>query len=215
MAATDAITSPRPRWEHAPDAALLCLGAGLVGGILTNLSQGWLPGAWNNLANSGAVWTMLAFAAGSALANRTDGHRVPAAAGALAEIGLVVGYYGYAEFGRDGLGSLTFPLLWLALACVAGPLFGIAGAWSRRGTQPWRRYVALGALGGLFGSEGLHYWLGLGYAPQAVACGALACGLPLLLGRTWKERGLSLAVAAPASFLTYQILYGFLNAVSG
>ncbi|MFE8912250.1 DUF6518 family protein [Streptomyces globisporus] len=215
MAATGSIVSPRLRLKNAPGAAVLCLGAGLVGGILTNLAQGWLPGAWNNVANSGAVWTMFAFAAGASLAHRTDGHRLPAAAGVLAEIGLVVGYYGYAEFGRDGVGSLTFPLLWLAMACVAGPLFGVVGAWSRRGTRPWLRYVALGALGGLFGSEGLHYWLGLEYLPQAVVCGALACGLPLLLGRTGKERGLSLAVAIPASFATYQILYGLLGAVSG
>lgn len=128
---------------------------------------------------------------------------------------LVVGCYAYAEFGRGGMGSLIFPLLWLSMACVAGPLFGVADAWSRRATRPWRRYVALGALGGLFGSEGLHYWLGLGYLPQAVVCAALTFGLPLLLGRILKERGLSLAVAIPAAFVTYQILYGLLDAVSG
>ncbi|RZE65207.1 hypothetical protein C0R01_05690 [Streptomyces albidoflavus] len=113
------------------------------------------------------------------------------------------------------MGSLIFPLLWLSMACVAGPLFGVADAWSRRATRPWRRYVALGALGGLFGGEGLHYWLGLGYLPQAVVCAALTFGLPLLLGRILKERGLSLAVAIPAAFVTYQILYGLLDAVSG
>lgn len=35
---------------------------GLVFGALTNLAQGWLPGAWNQLANSGAVRSTVAFA---------------------------------------------------------------------------------------------------------------------------------------------------------
>ncbi|QCW80777.1 hypothetical protein EQG64_31625 [Streptomyces sp. S6] len=112
------------------------------------------------------------------------------------------------------MGSLVFPLLWIAMACVAGPLFGIAGAWWKRSAQPWQRYVALGAFGGLFGSEALHSWLILGYGSQAVACAAVACGLPLLLGRTAKERAWSPAAMVVASFAAYLAVYGPLDQVS-
>ncbi|WP_369218153.1 DUF6518 family protein, partial [Streptomyces flavofungini] len=116
MTAGPRTTGPR----YLAGAALL---AGLAAGVLTNLAQGWLPGAWNQLANSGAVWSAVAFVAGAA--SRPSRLAVAAVAGLLAEAGLVVGYYAYAEFGRDGMGSPLFPLIWLAMACVAGPLFGV------------------------------------------------------------------------------------------
>ncbi|MFE3471861.1 DUF6518 family protein [Streptomyces bacillaris] len=64
------------------------------------------------------------------------------------------------------------------------------------------------------GSEALHSWLTLGYGPQAVACAAVACGLPLLLGRTGKERAWSLAAMVVASFAAYLAVYGLLDQVS-
>ncbi|WP_420037332.1 DUF6518 family protein [Streptomyces sp. cg28] len=192
----------------------LCAATGLAFGVLTNLLQGWLPWPWSQLANSGGVWSVLAFVTGAVLAPRASGVRRIAAAGALAEIGLVVGYYGYAELGRDGMGSLVLPLVWLATACVSGPLFGTAGAWWRRSDRIWRRVGALGALGGLFGSEGLHSWLTLGYADQAIACAAIACVLPLTLARTWRERGLSLGVMVLASPVAYAAVYGLLDQIS-
>ncbi|MFE7534235.1 DUF6518 family protein [Streptomyces rhizosphaericola] len=214
MSTTRSLAHPVRPQARAAGLPAVCLGAGIALGVLTNLLQGRLPWPWSQLANSGGVWSVFAFVAGALAAGRTDRLRTAAAAGALTEIGLVVGYYGYAEFGRDGMGSLVFPLLWIAMACVAGPLFGIAGAWWRRGAQPWRRYVALGAFGGLFGSEALHSWLTLGYASQAAACAAVACGLPLLLGRTGKERAWSLAAMPVASFAAYLAVYGLLDQVS-
>lgn len=214
MSTTQSLEHPVSPLTKAAGPPAASLGAGLALGVLTNLLQGWLPWPWSQLANSGGVWSAFAFVAGALLARRTDSLRGVAVAGALTEIGLVVGYYGYAEFGRDGMGSLIFPLLWLAMACVAGPLFGIAGSWWRRGTRRRQRYAALGALGGLFGSEALHSWLALGYAPQAAACAVVACGLPLLLGRTGKERVWSLAATLAASFAAYLAVYGLLDKVS-
>lgn len=48
---------------------------GLLLGVLTNLAQGWLPGSWNQLANSGAVWSAVAFAGGAPA--RRAGHGAP------------------------------------------------------------------------------------------------------------------------------------------
>ncbi|MFF4171618.1 DUF6518 family protein [Streptomyces sp. NPDC001744] len=201
------VTAPVPdtdrtAWVHATASA--CVG-GILLGVLTNLLQGWLPGVWNQIPNSGAVWSVAAFAAGALLARRV-GLPVAAVAGLLAESGLVVGYYGYAEVARDGMGSLFAPLVWLGMAFVAGPLFGVAGSWWRD-TDPRHRVIGLAALSGVFGTEAVHYAWILHYAPQAWACLAVMVLVPLLMGRTHRERALTLLTAVPFSLLAYLIFY--------
>ncbi|MGW1816390.1 DUF6518 family protein [Streptomyces sp. NPDC002125] len=198
-AASVPVTSGRA-WARATASAFA---GGLLLGILTNLAQGWLPGAWNQIANSGAIWSVAAFAAGALLARQVS---LPAAAvaGLCAESGLVVGYYGYADVARDGMGSLLAPLVWLGMAFVAGPLFGVAGSWAR-GISPRHRVVGLAALAGVFGREAIHYAWVLHYAPQAWACLAVLVLVPLLMGRTHRERVLALLAAIPFSLLAYLI----------
>ncbi|MFJ1910379.1 DUF6518 family protein [Streptomyces sp. NPDC088147] len=178
---------------------------GLLLGVLTNLAQSWLPGAWNQIANSGAVWSVAAFAAGALLARRVS---LPAAAagGLCAEAALVIGYYGYAEVARDGMGDMQAPLIWLGMAFIAGPLFGVAGFWWR-GSVPRRRVIGLAALAGVFGTEAIHYAWVLHHAPQAWTCLAVLVLVPLLMGRTHKERALALLTAVPFSLLAYLIFY--------
>lgn len=196
-------TTSTRAWLHA---TLTALASGLVLGILTNLAQGWLLGSWNQLANSGAIWCVAAFAAGTVLA-RCASLPAAAVAGLCAEGGLVIGYYGYAEFGRDGMGSLLAPLVWLAMAFVAGPLFGVAGAWWRGRTSQSRRVIGLAALAGVFGTEGIHYAWVLHYATQAWACLAVFMLVPLLLARTHRERALTLLAAVPFALLAYVVFY--------
>lgn len=194
--------------ETAPDTAspaanlAFSLVGGLALGVLTNLAQGWLPGAWNQIANSGAVWAAFAFAAGAALAGRCR-YPLLAAAGLCVEIGLVAGYYGYAVLVRnDDVASLLgWPVVWTAFACIAGPLFAVAATWWRRGRTVWHRAVGLGALGGVFGAEGLHYAVVLHYPAQAWACAAIALAVPLLAARG--ECARTLAVVGAATLLAY------------
>jgi hypothetical protein len=188
-------------WPRAT-AASASASAGIVLGVLTNLAQGWLPDRWNQIANSGAVWSVVAFAAGAVLAGRVSSVTA-AVSGLCAEAGLVVGYYAYAEFGRDGMGALFWPLVWLVLAFVAGPLFGVAGVWWRHGTAAWQRITAIGALAGVFGQEGIHYAWTLHYAPQAWACFGVTLVAPLLMARSHKERALSVPAAVLLSLLAY------------
>ncbi|WP_207709932.1 DUF6518 family protein [Actinomadura macrotermitis] len=187
-------------WAYATASAFA---GGLLLGVLTNLAQGWLPGAWNQIANSGAVWSVAAFAAGALLARRV-GLPAAAVAGLFAESGLVVGYYGYAEVARDGMGSLFAPLVWLGMAFIAGPLFGVAGSWWR-GISPRHRVIGLAALAGVFGMEAIHYAWVLHYASQAWACLAVLVLVPLLMGRTHRERALTLLTAVPFSLLAYLV----------
>ncbi|MEW1615926.1 MULTISPECIES: DUF6518 family protein [unclassified Streptomyces] len=181
-----------------------CLGAGLVLGVMTNLAQGWLPGAWNNIVNSGAVWSAVAFVAGVVLADRRV--RVAMAGGLASEVGLVAGYYGFAEFGRGGMGHLPVVLLWLSMALVAGPLFGAAGSWWRRGSLK-RRVVGCAALAGVFGAEAVHYAFVLQYMPQAWVCAVLMMGLPLGMTRDNRERALMLSVAVLLALCAYAVVF--------
>lgn len=193
--------------SSSPPAVLgASLAGGLALGVLTNLAQGWLPDPWNQIPNSGAVWAALAFVAGVALAGRC---RLPllAAAGLCVEIGLVVGYYGYATVVRhdDVAALLGWPLLWAGFACVTGPLFAVAAAWWRRGRTAWHRAVGLGVLGGVFGGEGLHYAIVLHYVPQAWACAVIALAVPLLAIRG--ERMRAIVAVAALTLLAYLAVF--------
>ncbi|MGC4909970.1 DUF6518 family protein [Streptomyces cyaneofuscatus] len=194
--------APRGDVRTRVGRAAVAAGGGLLLGVLTNLAQGWLPDTWQQLANSGAVWSAVAFAVGAVL-YRHERLVQAASGGAVAEVGLVVGYYGYAEFGRDGAGSLFFPLVWLGLGLVAGPLFGAAGWWWRRGLDVRRRVLSLGAFAGLWGMEGLMYAVDLGYMQEAYACLALFVLIPLLMARDHKERALTLGAAAVCGLVAY------------
>ncbi|QFZ20290.1 hypothetical protein EKG83_25295 [Saccharothrix syringae] len=190
---------------------MLALVGGLLLGVLTNLAQGVLPGAWNQLANSGAVWTVAAFCAGALLSRW--GMVVSLVGGLCAECGLVLGYYGWAELGRDGMGDWSWPLVWLAMAFLAGPLFGAAGAWWRASGRRWQRVAGLAVLAGVFGQEGLHYALVLDYEAQAWVCGAVFALVPLL-GRTWPERAITLPVAAVLAVLAHVVVGSALGGLS-
>ncbi|MFJ8803044.1 DUF6518 family protein [Streptomyces sp. NPDC102487] len=188
-----------------PAATLTVAISGTLLGVLTNVAQGWLPGAWNQIANSGAVWSAVAFAGGAFITGPGAARRA-AVGGLIAEVGLVLGYYGYAEFGRDGMGSMFFPLVWLGVACLAGPLFGIAAHLWRHGARTRDRIVGLAALAGLFGMEGLAYALDLHYALQASACFAVTVLVPLAMARTARERALTLLTAVPCALLAYAVV---------
>ena len=207
------LASPGNKLRGWAGRALMAATSGLLLGVLTNLAQGWLPGAWNQIANSGAIWCAVALAAG-ALSYQRDSSAQAAIIGLGAEAGLVAGYYGYAEFGRGSAGNLFYPLIWFGLAVVAGPLFGVAGHWWRRSGDARRRVAGLAAFAGLFGMEGLVYAWNLHYGPQAWTCLALFIVAPLLMARTGKERALTLGAAMPCALLAYALIELPLQAVS-
>ncbi|MFF2061513.1 DUF6518 family protein [Streptomyces sp. NPDC058200] len=203
-----------PKRAGRPYATAGALVGGLALGVLTNLAQGWLPGSWNQIPNSGAVWSVAAFVAGALLSGRVPRAGL-AVAGLAAELALVVGYYGYAEFGRDGMGALYWPLVWVAMACVAGPVFGIAGGWWRQGGTTRQRVLGLAALAGVFGMEGIHYAWSLHYMTQASVCLAVLVLVPLLMARSHRERALTLLTALSFSLLAYVLVMGSLGSLGG
>lgn len=130
---------------------LAALVGGLAVGVATSWLQGGLPDSANILANSGAVWSLIAFA----FALPTRQRAVSTVVGLLALGGEVAGYYAIASPLRGISTSASERLLWTVAAIVIGPLLGLA-AWSIRAGRPTARAVAIGAIGGLVIGEGLH-----------------------------------------------------------
>jgi hypothetical protein len=145
---------------------LLAVTGGLLVGFLTSVLQGVLPDRWNSLANSGAVWTVVAFTLALPAAREVW---APVAAGTLALLGEVGGYYAIALPLRDVASAPSERVLWTCAALVIGPLAGLAARWVRRGT-PTERTVAVLGLCGVASGEA---WHGLARIPGHLAVGRL------------------------------------------
>lgn len=130
----------------------LALCAGLVVGVATSYLQGVLPGSWNQLANSGSVWTVLAFAVAVRVArDRSES----VGAGLFALLGSVAGYYALAAPLRDIATTWGERLLWTAAALLLGPVAGLAADLWTRGSRLSRLTGGL-AMCGVVAGEGLH-----------------------------------------------------------
>lgn len=155
-------------------------GGGLAVGLLTLWLQGVLPGAWNHLANSGAMWCLAAYAAGVVLRS----HRGRAAiGGTLVLFGAVFGYYaGATVFLHDEVSaaSMRWPLIWLLTGLVTGPIFGVAGA-AYRSPDRGPRLLSVLAVGAVFVGEAAYLLLVLAYRSEAGIMLLLGLALPVVL----------------------------------
>jgi len=122
------------------------------------------------------------------------------AAGAATQVGAVIGYYAYAELMRDGMGDPRWPVFWLVLALMAGPIFGTAGAWWRTG-EGRRRLAGPALLGAVFGMDALHYLFSLHYYREAIGYAVIGALIPVLLGRSIRHRLIGLGWAVGLAFL--------------
>jgi hypothetical protein len=180
---------------------------GLAVGIATSWLQGVLPTSANVLANSGAIWSLIA----CALSLPAHSRPFAIAAGLLALGGEVAGYYAIASPVRGITTSASERLLWTVAALVIGPLVGLA-AWSIRAGRPSARAVALGALGGLLIGEGLHRLIRLssddvaGWIAVGVGfVGALAgqWSAPRRSGRDWLAWAAALVLLTGLTYAAY------------
>jgi hypothetical protein len=138
---------------HSSSAVALA-GAALVGtaaGVLTGRLQSVLASNWSTIANSGAVWTVVAFAAAAGLGRTRN---VAIGAGLLVLVGEVIGYYGYLAV-RDLAATPSAELLWTLAALWIGPLAGLGAFATRWGTAE-QRMLSLTALAGVVAGEGVH-----------------------------------------------------------
>jgi hypothetical protein len=171
---------------------------GLVLGGLTLSVQGALPGSSNRLANSGAVWVVGAFVAGAVL---RDGGWRTWLAGTAVLLGAVTGYYGSLvvfEHRAVGPAVLSGPIGWSVVALASGPIFATAGSWwhdHRLG----RRVGSLCVLGGVFVAEGGYLLVSRRPVGEAVIVSTIGVLVPLVLGRSGRERLYGAAALAPVA----------------
>jgi hypothetical protein len=175
---------------------------GIVIGGLTGWLQGLLPGAFNNLANSGAIWLIAAFVIGAIVGSV----RSAAVLGLIVVASEVVGYYAYAQFLSSGIGDLRAPTVWLIVASVSGPLLGVAGSWWRTGSTR-QRLCGIALLAGAFVGEGLHHLFQItDHQAQGIGFVVVGLALALALARSWSERALALLCSAGVGLV---VLAGF------
>jgi Family of unknown function (DUF6518) len=192
---------------------------GLLLGSLDLLAQRTLPYPWANLANSSAVWALGAFGIG--VWSRGRGWR-PAAAGVLLLLVAVETYYFTATLVQnDDISNLWAPtsLVWLLFGVLAGAVFGTAGGWVRGGNR-WLRIAGLALPGAVLLAEAgmLLHRPGHGDAAShadslrtAVIEATLGVLLPIVIGRTARQRLEGLALSVPLALLGFGgfVLAGF------
>ncbi|AOS64956.1 hypothetical protein TL08_20825 [Actinoalloteichus hymeniacidonis] len=180
---------------------------GLAVGVGTFFGQGSLPALLSQaLANSGASWSVATFLLVAFLV--AAGPWSSAIAGILAMVGMVLGYYGTATIVLGTSGG-RWMIIWLLVALVAGPVFGLAGYWWRV-RRPGFEIAGIALLGGVYLEEAGRILLSgpQDYPFQGPGWLALVIGvgIPLLLGRSWRNRGIALVAALPVALLIHFVL---------
>jgi hypothetical protein len=182
------------------------LGAAVVGflaGGLTSYLQGVLSADWNTVANSGAIWSLLAAGAAVVLG------RQPVTAmlvGLLVLVGEVTGYYAYVTQVRHLPVLRAEEVLWTLAALWIGPVAGFAAHQVRHG-RSGRRLSAVLSLLGVLGGEGWYLWHVAGVAGAGrvevlvAAAGALAA--QLLVPVPPRNRAIAVAIGFAVAVLVY------------
>ncbi|AAK81260.1 hypothetical protein BJV85_000575 [Clostridium acetobutylicum] len=133
---------------------ILSIMIGCIVGVFTVFGQKYLPGSFNSLANSGAVWIIFAFYT-SLLLRKTMIKTIAICINTL--IFCVLSYYWFESI----INMHTFQfgdyyiLLWLACAVVGGTIFGY-GAYRHNKSEYWLDTLTSNLLPAVFLSEGIN-----------------------------------------------------------
>lgn len=199
---------PRLRWT----SLLVPVVVGLALGPLDLLLQHLLAYPFADLANSPAVWALVAFGVG--WSDRTGGRWWPAVAGTLTLLLAVEGYYATAVLALgDGTSTQAnrAALLWWGAAVAAGVVFGTAGSWARS-AHPWRGPLGTASAVGVLLAEA---WLDLArlagvrddpgrsqdLVQTALVLLVLAAVAAVLAGRCARQRVVGSVLALPLALL--------------
>lgn len=127
---------------------------GLVVGVLTLIGQAFLPGNFNSIANSGAVWLMPAYY----LASRLESIKQAIISCILCLIGSVYGYYIFEAMWNNH--TFTFfsyyKFLWVVCALIAGTIFGMASNKGKTSQNNFYKSIGKSVLPAVFIAEGLN-----------------------------------------------------------
>jgi hypothetical protein len=224
--------SPAPDVAISPSLgsrALGGFGASILGGAVLGVAAWWtdqLGFPWTAYipVNAIGAWLGVAFILGSTARTIPTG----ALRGLIGLLSAVGAYYlliGLLGDGFRAIGASHAATVWGAVALIAGPVFGLAGATWRHG-HGVPRALAVAILGAAFIGEGLGFgadrWVNLeqiGTDPGAVVLAleaALGLALPLLLLRKGERLVgyLTLAVFAVVAVLAIGPLTSVLRAIA-
>ncbi len=125
--------------------------AGAALGAVDLLLQETLPYPWANLANSSAVWALVAFGYGVRAAR--PGRRVSVGGAVMLVVAVASYYLAAAIIQHDALSNLgsRTAMLWAGLGCLAGAVFAALGA--HVGSDGWRGVVAAAGAGAVCFAE--------------------------------------------------------------
>lgn len=185
------ISLPRPRAASTRDGKHAFLAMTLAGALLGPLDllvQRTLPYPFANLANSGAVWALGAFALGMYV--RRPAWKAAVAGVVLLLVAVESYYLSAVIIQHDSTSTLwsTSTQVWLVLAVVVGALFGAAGA-SAHSSRRWIRAGAAALAGLAFLVEAVYTVRGssspLGFSDHvhqtAMIEAGLAVAVPLVI----------------------------------
>jgi uncharacterized membrane protein YeaQ/YmgE (transglycosylase-associated protein family) len=192
--------------DHRWVAGVTILG-GLLLGAVDLLLQRTLPYPWADLANSPAVWAVLAYALGLWV-------RAPWWRAAAAGMGLLLlatpSYYLAATLTlHDDLANLwaTPTLVWMFFGLLAGFVFGTAGAFAT--SSGWHGAVAVAMPGAVLFAEAVLNLLRATPDDRWTALIKAVLGVVVIgaLGRGRRQRLTALAFSIPLAALGFGALY--------
>jgi hypothetical protein len=166
------------------------LGAGLVARLLFEV----LPDTWGTLANTSAVWGLVPFFVAFGIRSRGW---LAVAIGILSLATMVATW------------TLLSPLpvtarevvMWAAVGIVAGAVCGMSGSLARH-HRALPRHSALALMGGIVTGEAVYGIVLIG-GPQWWFELAIGLAVPIVLGRTWRNRLLSVLGASVIAGLLF------------
>ena len=180
--------------------ALVTAVAAVLLGLVDLLLQKTLPYPLANLANSAAVWAVLAFLLGRWVGG--PWWRSAPAGAALLVVAVPAYYVSAWLIQHDDLATAWTPTsqLWMLFGLIAGAGAGIAGSWARC-AGGWLRLVGIASPGAVLAGEALSQRAeNVSTAFLELALGVLVI---LLVGRTARERLIAPVLSLPLGLLAY------------
>ena len=156
---------------------------GFAIGFLSAIGQYMLPDSIEQIANSGAMWVIIAFVMGRYAPSLV----MAILAGTLALFGELAGFYAIAWRLHLAITPLWVVFAWGVVAVIAGPMLATGGYVSRT-KDGFARLLGMSTLGATFIGEGLFLLMTIDPAPKKIAALWLAIAAIITVILTWRER---------------------------
>jgi hypothetical protein len=169
--------------RNAIQLALIGILVGFTIGFLSAIGQYVLPDSIKQIANSGAMWVIIAFVMGRYAPSLVMAILV----GALALFGELAGFYAIAWRLHLAITPLWVVFAWGVVAVIAGPILATGGYVSRT-KGGFTRLLGMSTLGATFIGEGLFLLLAIDPAPKKIMALWLAIAAIITVILTWRER---------------------------